>query len=316
MQKIYLLMISLFLIATSTEAQKEIRQKNNFDFDWKFTLNNPEGATAPTFNDKNWQDIQLPHDWSIHLEFDPTGSGSAGFLPGGLGWYRKTFTVPNSYQSKKVSILFDGIFHQSDVYINGQHLGFRPYGFCSIEYDLTPYLRFNEENVIAVRVDHTGERARWYTGSGIYRHAWLQVVNPVHIATYGTYITTPEVSGHEATVEIVTTVINSSDAPQNLTISQRILNAAGKAVAKSSDWKLTLQANNPTDVKQNLRLANPQLWDIESPNLYTMETTVKAGNKIVDVYTTPLRRTHFQLRQRQRFLSQWPARKTTGHVPV
>ncbi|MCD8044957.1 MAG: DUF4982 domain-containing protein [Tannerellaceae bacterium] len=287
MQKIYLLMISLFLVITSTEAQKEIRQKNNFDFDWKFTLNNPEGAAAPTFNDNNWQDIQLPHDWSIHLEFDPTGSGSAGFLPGGLGWYRKTFTVPNSYQGKKVSILFDGIFHQSDVYINGQHLGFRPYGFCSIEYDLTPYLRFNEENVIAVRVDHTGERARWYTGSGIYRHAWLQVVNPVHIATYGTYITTPEVSGHEATVEIVTTVINSSDAPQNLTISQRILNAAGKAVAKSNDQKLTLQANTPTDVKQNLRLANPQLWDIESPNLYTMETTVKAGNKIVDVYTTP-----------------------------
>ena len=128
-------------------AQGENRLKDNFDFDWKFSLNDDRQYADPVYNDQSWEDIQLPHDWSIKLNFDHSISGSAAHLPGGIGWYRKAFIVPASYKNKSVSVLFDGIFHQSDVYINGKHLGFRPYGFCSIEYDLTPYLKIGRAHV-------------------------------------------------------------------------------------------------------------------------------------------------------------------------
>ena len=198
----------------SVEAQRNI----NFDFDWKFIMEDSPAFAEPAYADRNWEDVQLPHDWNIKMKFDISAGGSAAYLPGSVGWYRKTFTVPKTYTGKHVSILFDGIFHQSDVYINGIHLGFRPYGFCSIEYDLTPHLKIGAENVIAVRVNCTGDRPRWYAGSGIYRQAWLQVVEPVHIATYGTYITTPAVTDAKAEISIVTTVNNTMNKKQNVSM--------------------------------------------------------------------------------------------------
>ncbi|MDL2309741.1 DUF4982 domain-containing protein [Parabacteroides sp. OttesenSCG-928-B22] len=286
-KKTFLLFAMLFCVAGSF-AQKNIRVKENFDFDWKFILNedNPKYA-EPQQADANWQNVQLPHDWSIELNFERSVGGSAAFLPGGIGWYRKTFQVPNAQKGKNISILFDGIFHQSDVYINGHHLGHRPYGFCSIEYDLTPYLKFNEENVIAVRVDRSGGGARWYTGSGIYRHAWLQVVSPVHVPTYGTYITTPTIEPGKAEVKVVTTVTNDSQKDETITVSQRVLNTAGKEMAKSNREKASLSAQASIDIEQSFSITNPQLWSVEEPVMYTMETTVRAGSKVVDVYTTP-----------------------------
>ena len=278
-----------------TVAQEYVRLKENFDFDWKFSLSDNPAYNGLHFSDNDWEDIQLPHDWSIKLPFDASVTGSAANLPGGIGWYRKTFTLPASHKGKQVSVLFDGIFHQSDVYINGHHLGFRPYGFCSIEYDLTPYLKFNEPNVIAVRVDHTGERARWYTGSGIYRHAWLQVMNTVHVDTYGTYITTPIIKEEAAEVNIVTTLVNAGKKEETLTVYQRILDNGGKEVARSQRTKVAIQSNASANVAQELVLKNPHLWSIEEPAMYKMETTVKSGGKTVDVYTTPfgVRSIHF-----------------------
>lgn len=286
MKKLYLTFLMLLSVA-GIFAQKSIRVKENFDFDWKFILEDNTSFSQANFKDAGWNDVQLPHDWSIKLQFDQSVGGSAGYLPGGIGWYRKTFSLPESYKGKVVSILFDGIFHQSDVYINGHHLGFRPYGFCSIEYELTPYLKFNEENVIAVRVDRSGDGARWYTGSGIYRHAWLQAVDPVHIATYGTYITTPFVSNEKADIKIVTTLVNSGDQEKTLTISQRVLNKYGKETAKSDQKKISLSGKASVDVEQLFSIKDPQRWSIENPDMYCMETTVKAGSKAVDVYTTP-----------------------------
>lgn len=177
------------------------RIKEKFDFDWKFRLQDIAEAKSPAYNDASWEDIQVPHDWSIKLEFDPKVGGSPGFIPGGIGWYRKTFQVPDSYRGKKVTILFDGVFHQSDVYINGIHLGFRPYGFVAFEYDLTSHLNYGGKNIIAVRVDHqTNGTARWYAGSGIYRHVWLEVTEPIHVTTWGTYVTTPSVNNSQADV--------------------------------------------------------------------------------------------------------------------
>ena len=205
-------------------AQGQTRSKDSFDFDWKFSLTDDSRYADPVYDDRSWDDIQLPHDWSIKLDFDRSVSGSAAHLPGGIGWYRKTFTVPASYRNKTISVLFDGIFHQSDVYINGKHLGFRPYGFCSIEYDLTPYLNFGGENTISVRVDRSGRDniARWYSGSGIYRHAWLIVANPVHVINNGTYVTTPEIDAAKASISVVTSLANSSQKKETATLSQFI----------------------------------------------------------------------------------------------
>ena len=270
-------------------AQKEVRLKENFDFDWNFSLSDNQKYADRTYNDESWERIQLPHDWSIKLSFDKKMGGSAAHLPGGIGWYRKQFKLPRSYNGKVISILFDAICHQSDVYINGHHLGFRPYGFCSIEYDLTPYLDYDGENVIAVRVNRSGVKdvARWYTGSGIYRHAWLQVTNPVHVATYGTYVTTPSVSEDKAEIRIMTTLENELKKVQTVSISHLILDNQGKIVAKSGTEKTLFEAGQSIKITQNLTLNYPRLWTLEKPELYTLETTVKANGKVTDLYKTP-----------------------------
>lgn len=286
-KQVFLILMVLF--ATNSFSQKNIRVKDNFDFDWKFSLSdNPEYA-GQNYKHTDWQDIQLPHDWNIKQDFDRSarGGGSVAYLPEGIGWYRKDFKIPSSYKGKNISILFDGIFQQSDVYINGQHLGYRPYGFCSIEYDLSPHLNYGGENTIAVRVNCTGGRARWYSGAGIYRHAWLQITNPVHVETYGTYITTPKIDREKADVEIVTTVSNNNAKPQKITISQRILDSMGKQVAKSGNENVVVSEGQSIDVKQNIVLNSPKLWNTNSPTLYTMETTVKANGKLIDIYNTP-----------------------------
>ncbi|MDR2147235.1 MAG: DUF4982 domain-containing protein [Tannerella sp.] len=276
---------TLLSILLSAEAQRDI----NFDFDWKFIMEDNQSFAEPEYADEHWEDVQLPHDWNIKMKFDraAVGGGSAAYLPGTIGWYRKHFTVPGSYAGKHVSILFDGIFHQSDIYINGHHLGFRPYGFCSIEYDLTPYLKIGAENVMAVRVDCTGDRPRWYAGSGIYRQAWLNAVNPVHVATYGTSVTTPVVTDAKAEIQIVSTLKNTNSKQQNISISQRILDPNGKQAGQTVTDKLTMGANSVSEVRQLVSLPSPQRWDIENPVMYTAETTVKVNSKIVDVYTSP-----------------------------
>ena len=288
MKKVILTCLSLIWVI-SLLAQKEVRLKENFDFDWNFSLSDNQKYADRTYNDESWERIQLPHDWSIKLSFDKKMGGSAAHLPGGIGWYRKQFKLPRSYNGKVISILFDAICHQSDVYINGHHLGFRPYGFCSIEYDLTPYLDYDGENVIAVRVNRSGVKdvARWYTGSGIYRHAWLQVTNPVHVATYGTYVTTTSVSEDKAEIRIMTTLENELKKVQTVSISHLILDNQGKIVAKSGTEKTLFEAGQSIKITQNLTLNYPRLWTLEKPELYTLETTVKANGKVTDLYKTP-----------------------------
>lgn len=278
----------LFLTSLPVFSIGNVERKQNFDFDWKFILDDNSSYSSPSVDDAGWQDVQLPHDWSTTLAWDKSVSGSAAHLRGGIGWYRKTFQVPAKYEGKRVSILFDGIYHQSDVYINGHHLAFRPYGFCSIEYDLTPYLKYGGRNVIAVRVDRKEKQevCRWYTGSGIYRHAWLQVRDCVHIPTYGTYVTTPRVTESQADVNVVTTIVNKSGKLQNITLTQCIRDADGKITARTKALKKSLHAGDSVDVSQSLVLDEPTLWSLETPYLYVLETTVKIGGKAVDTYST------------------------------
>ena len=203
MKRLPFILVLLALCVAATAQAQLVNNRLNFDFDWKFTLADDASYSDPSTDDSAWRGVQLPHDWNIEQDFVRESGGNAAYLPGGIGWYRKAFTLPKAWDGKHVSVLFDGIFMQSDVYLNGQHLGYRPYGFCSIEYDLTPYLKKGAENVLAVRVNTTGDRPRWYAGAGIYRHAWLVVTNPVHITTYGTYVTTPEVTAAKAQVPLM-----------------------------------------------------------------------------------------------------------------
>ncbi len=277
------------ILALSLSLGAYARERIDFDFDWRFILDDNAAYSEVSVDDSQWQTVQLPHDWNIKQDFDLQIGGHAAYLPEGIGWYRKTFSLPVSAKGQTVAIHFDGIFMQSDVYINGHLLGHRPYGFCSIEYDLTPYLK-NGENIIAVRVDTTGGRPRWYAGAGIYRHAWLNVAAPVHVATYGTYVTTPTVTDDHADVHTVTTVINSSARQGDFTIAQRILDPNGREVRKTTG-KLTLAVGDTLDIQQDMTVLEPQLWDIDTPQLYTLETTVKQNAKILDRVTT-----HFGIR--------------------
>ncbi len=281
------LFITLLVFPVLAFSQANTRLTEKFDFDWKFFLSDSATvASAVNYDDSEWQDVQLPHDWSIKLPVNKKNGAAMGFLPGGIGWYRKTFSIPNHYKGKKVVIHFDGVYHQSDVYINGKHLGFHPYGYTAFEYDLTPHLDYGSKNTIAVRVDHSNSpSSRWYSGSGIYRHVWLKVTNPVHVAMWGTYITTPAISETAADVKIATTIENSSSANANLQVQNRIINADGKEVVAAKSW-LSVAQDKKEVVEQSMRVQNPKLWSIENPYLYMMETTVKRKGKTVDQYRT------------------------------
>ena len=170
--------------------------------------------------------IDLPHDWSIEGKIDPKNpTGNAGgFFPTGIGWYRKSFKVPAEWKTMKVSIYFEGVYMNSEVFINGKSLGVYPYGYSSFSYDLTPYLEPGKENVIAVRVDNSQQvNCRWYSGSGIYRHVWMIVTDPVHVAQWGVGITTPDVSSEKATVQVKTLVKNETASPQNIVLKPCLL---------------------------------------------------------------------------------------------
>ena len=215
MQKRNLLIIILFLF-TGTIGWSAERIRQNFDFDWQFRLGE-QGIYKP---------VQLPHDWSIELDFNEEVGPESGYLPGGIGYYKKDFNVPASYKGKRVSIVFDGIYHKATIYLNGQEVDYHRYGYTSFETDLTPYLKYGGKNTLSVKVDHS-EKSRWYTGSGIYRHVWMQVTNPIHVKMWGTYITTPRVSAESAIVSCVTTVANTSALTGEIEIMQRIVDAQG-----------------------------------------------------------------------------------------
>lgn len=272
-------------------GQKIIRQKECWDFDWKFVLNADDGRNRELLlEDKDWMEVQLPHDWSVSLDFDGKLSGCNGHLPGGIGWYRKTFEVSGKDKGKRISVLFDGIYNRSDVYLNGHHLGFRPYGFCYLQYDLTPYIIYGGKNVLAVRVNNPSDNdsiARWYTGSGIYRHAWLVKTAPVHVDEYGTYVTTTLQEGGEAEVSVRTTVANNDAESHGIYVKHCVKDSSGRTVAQSRKGKrLDIPAGGKADDHALLSVDDARLWSPESPNLYTLYTSVCQGNREIDRYET------------------------------
>ncbi len=281
------LALMLFALGCSTGGNNNYARKIiPFDKDWKFMEAEVEGAENPDFQDSSWKEVNVPHDWSIKGVYDEnnqTGHGG-GYLPSGIGWYRKSFSLDKKSAAKKFYIDFDGIMANSDVWINGHHLGHRPNGYVSFRYDLTPYLNFGEtrSNVIAVRVNDSLQPAsRYYTGAGIYRHVRLVAVNPVHISHWGVYITTPEVNKEKAVVNAEVNIVNDDSVKKQLKVVTNIINPKGEKVASAST-ELNLSAGNTDKKVQEIELAHPQLWELAQPQLYTAETEVYSNNKLID----------------------------------
>jgi beta-galactosidase len=269
----------------NAQMQENIERKQLFDFNWKFALGDFPSAGADDFEDESWRNLDLPHDWNIEGKLDrnnPTG-GAGGYFPAGIGWYRKTFDVPSAWQGKHVSIYFEGVYMNSEVFINGKSLGVHPYGYTSFYYDLTPYLKYNEDNVIAVRVDNSQQQnCRWYSGSGIYRHVWLLVTDPIHIGNWGAGITTPVISPEKATVQVKTIIKNETTLRQSVLLSTQLTDKNDKSVG-TSEVKIELQANDENEVVQTIAVDNPLLWTPETPNLYKAQIKVMQADKTIDI---------------------------------
>lgn len=305
MKKISILFYCMMFCVIGKAQNGADNRSKLFDDNWRFIKDSTIDASGTAFDDSKWRRLDLPHDWSIEdlsnqsdsvvgpFTIKSIGATATGYTVGGIGWYRKHFVL-NNIANKKVSIYFDGVYMNSDVWINGHHLGNHPYGYTPFYYDLTPYLKQNGENIIAVQVRNEGKNSRWYSGSGIYRHVWLTVTNPVYIEQWGVYITTPEVSETSATINIQTSVINDVQNNQQFKLHTKFLDAKNNVVA-------TTESNIPVSsasvaqsggqspnipISQTLQLSNPRLWSPESPYLYYAVTDVLQGEKIIDHVVT------------------------------
>jgi beta-galactosidase len=261
----------------------------SFDLGWRFHLGDVSGAQGATFDDSAWTAVDVPHDWSISLPFNQSSASKegGGYLDGGLGWYRKTFTLPASSSGQRVFLQFDGVYMDSTVYVNGTQVCARPYGYSSFECDFTSGAKAGGSNVVAVKVNNQLPSSRWYSGSGIYRHVWLKTVNPVHVEYTGTQVTTPQVTSTSATVNISVTVKNDGTTDQSVTLASSVRDAAGTEVGKVTSAATSVAAGKTATVAQTVTVSNPKLWSTASPNLYSVVATVSAGSSVVDTYTTP-----------------------------
>ncbi len=304
--KLSFLVTVIFLIFSQC-ASKQAHERiiENFGNNWKFNLGDITGVNNPGFDDSGWRMLDLPHDWSIEGEFskDHPATPGGGALPGGIGWYRKTFTLPETAKDKLVFIDFDGIYMNSKVWINGSYLGERPYGYISFRYDLTPYLNFSEkENVITVKVDNSQQpNSRWYSGSGIYRNVWLVTTDKVYVDHWGTFITTPEVSSESAKISLKLEIRNSSKEDRPVIVKTIIYDGAGKKVAKVSSAGDILK-DSVNGFSQELTLNNPVLWSLENPYLYKAVSQVTYKGGIYDDYETTFGIRYFSFDPEKGFL--------------
>ena len=273
---------------TGPAGEPQSRSRETFDFGWKFNRGDAPGAQEPGFADANWRSLDVPHDWSIEGPYGQNETAQ-GSLPTGIGWYRKRFQLPESAKDRKVFIEFEGVFENSEVWINGQYLGKRPFGYITFWHDMTPHLVFGaRDNVIAVKVDNSNQpNSRWYTGSGIYRHVWLIGANNLHVAHWGTFVTTPQVSDASASVQVKTRVRNESSAAANCTLATSILDRDGKVVS-TAETAQEIGANGEYEFMQVARVEKPNLWSPDTPYLYTVRSTVRDRSGAVDAYDTPI----------------------------
>ena len=289
MNRTLLLFAFATLLAIQAVANPRPQNTVTFNQDWRFHLGEVSDGQRIDLDDSSWRKLNLPHDWSIEGEFaekNPAGTGG-GALPGGTGWYRKSFIVPATAKGKLLFVDFDGVYRKGEVWLNGHYLGKRPYGYSSFQFELTPYINFGAKNLIAVKVDNSEQpNSRWYSGSGIYRNTWLTTIDPIHVDHWGTWINTPEVNEQLAKVAIQTTVINQSQQDVSLTVTTILYDSAKREVARSS-VPVPMKKGESSIAGQTLSISNPILWSDDKPYLYKAISQVESNGRIVDRYETP-----------------------------
>lgn len=270
-------------------AAGQPRSEIDFNKGWKFFLGNDSLAIDPKYKDSGWRSLSLPHDWSIESDFikDAPATNQGGSLPGGIGWYRKTFTLPASAKNKHVSILFDGVYKNSEAWINGHYLGKRPYGYVPFSYDITQHLfQSPQKNVIVVKVDNSQQPdSRWYTGSGIYRNVKLVTKGKIFIGEGGIFITTPMVNREMAELEITNVISTSFKSNQKITLVNSVYTSDGKLVKQKTPFQFELYFEGSAIV-QKIKLEKPKLWSVDQPNLYTLKTQLYREGRILDEVST------------------------------
>ncbi|MFD2288290.1 DUF4982 domain-containing protein [Pedobacter petrophilus] len=276
----------LMQVLAFAQQSKQVRIIDNFDSDWSFIQQDVPDAEKTAFDTSKWQKLNVPHDWSIEGTYDKTNltARGGGYLPSGIGWYRKVFHADESLADKKVTIEFDGVMANSDVWINGFHLGKRPYGYISFIYDLSKHLNFGKgkTNVIAVKADNTVQPAsRYYTGAGIYRHVRLVATDFVHLDDWGVFISTPDATSQKAIVKVETSISNESAKDSQVTLETSVMDASGKVI-KTVQTKQNVGAKNAAKIAQKIDVANPKLWNVETPILYKTVTKIIIGGKVID----------------------------------
>ena len=278
------LFLSVILIPFSSliNGQTSFGKAELINDGWLFQLKDETDAYKPEFKDNRWRKADLPHDWSIEGTLSPSLASCTGYLPGGIGWYRKTLNIPEELKGKKVFIYFEGIYNRSSVYLNGQLLGYRPNGYVSFAYDLTPFIKFGEKNVIAVRVDHSRYAdSRWYTGSGIYRNVWLVTSGSVHFDLWGVTYQTTGLTSKEAVIRAHADVKNETAIDTEVNVITQWIDISGKIIARQSQKKV-LPAGSVSRVSSELKVKDPLLWSPESPYLYRLRTLLYTGDRLVD----------------------------------
>lgn len=285
--KITTLFLTAILSITSISIMGQVSfgQPEKINSSWKFYLSDIPEAKAKAYDDSKWKSVEIPHDWSIKEQLSPTLASATGYLPGGIGWYRKTINIPKEKQDEKTYIYFEGVYNYSEVFINGHLLGKRPNGYISFMYDITPYIEYGKDNTIAVRVDHSQSAdSRWYTGSGIYRDVWLIYANPIHIAQWGVYAY-PEMDKSTGILNIEVELENNTTDKSNLTIVNELVSPDNKVIAKNAQ-KLSVAGNENGKITTNLKVKNPALWNLSNPNLYSLKTSVIKDGKEIDATIT------------------------------
>lgn len=291
--KLFFLISSLalfFISCNEPKSQETVTPKiTDFNFGWKFYLDKgTTDASSENFDDSKWNAVRLPHDWVIEESIDTTNASNQLYMGSsyrkgeGIGWYRKTFSSPG--KDKKVYILFDGVYNNSEVFLNGKSLGSHPYGYSPFYFDISNKLKSDAtQNTLAVKVDHrTYADSRWYSGAGIYRNVSLITANKLHIPVWGTFVSTPKVTKESADVSIKTTLKNDTKVTQEFTLKTVIIDPTTDNIITSSESKQKVENNTSIEATQILNITTPKLWGIEQPNLYKAVTSIVQNNTIID----------------------------------
>lgn len=292
MKPLFAYCLLLFLALAATTQAQSLRDRQSWDDHWRFHLGDIPEAREGIFNDSTWRQLALPHDWSIEGRTDPNAptAGGGGFFPTGIAWYRRTFVAPTVWIGKCVFVEFEGIAGNAEVTLNGQILATHPNAFTSFVVDLTPQLKYGRDNVLAVRVDNSQQpNTRYYTGSGLYRHVWLNVTGSVHIAPRGVFVATKELTADSARLEMQVTVKNNSDTPVAITLQTQLFSPDGRQVPFSTETPSPcseIPGGSEKCITYDVTLKNPQPWSPDTPALYHADTRVLVQSRTVDQVAT------------------------------